>query len=94
MDLRTPCSVCHDAHGIYRGQGNSVNHGSLINFDLSIVMPTDSPSGRRVEYVDTGRFAGNCTLTCHGQVHINFPYSGGRGASSRSVSLLRKGVRR
>ncbi|MCH7883716.1 MAG: hypothetical protein IIC01_00575 [Planctomycetes bacterium] len=94
VDLRTPCSVCHDAHGIYRGQGNSVNHGSLINFDLSIVMPTDSPSGRRVEYVDTGRFAGNCTLTCHGQVHINFPYSGGRGVSSRSVSLLRKGARR
>jgi len=75
VDVRTPCSVCHDAHGIYRGQGNSANHGSLINFDLAVVMPANSPSGRRIQYEDTGRFSGNCTLTCHGMTHINFPYA-------------------
>ncbi len=90
VDIRTPCSVCHDAHGIYRGQGTSVNHSSLINFDLSVVMPADSPSGRRTEFVDTGRLAGNCTLTCHGFAHINFPYSNAR-AGGRSSVLSRFG---
>ena len=95
VDLRTPCSVCHDAHGIYRGQGNSVNHSSLINFDLSVVMPADSPAGRRVTYIDTGRLAGNCTLTCHGMTHINFPYANTtrRGTTARLGSAS-KGVNR
>jgi predicted CXXCH cytochrome family protein len=72
VDLRTPCSACHDAHGIYRGQGNAANHGNLINFDLSIVRPAP---GRRIEYQDTGRFSGSCTLTCHNFTHIDFPYA-------------------
>jgi hypothetical protein len=76
VTLNTPCSVCHDAHGIYRGQGNSTNHSSLINFDLSVVSAADSPTGRRLEYNDTGHFAGNCTLMCHGVTHVNFPYAG------------------
>jgi len=84
VDTQTPCSVCHDAHGIYRGQGTARNHGSLINFDLSVVLPADSPTGRRVEYEDTGRLAGNCTLTCHGLTHVNFPYANSvAGAASR-----------
>jgi hypothetical protein len=81
VDLRTPCSVCHDAHGIYRGQGNAREHGSLINFDLSVVFPADTPSGRRVGYEDTGRLSGNCTLTCHGMTHIGFPYVNTAGGS-------------
>ena len=85
LELRTPCSVCHDAHGIARGQGNGVNHSNLINFDLSVVMPAATPSGRRVEYVDTGRVAGNCTLTCHGVTHIAFPYSRGMAGSAKIV---------
>ncbi len=84
IDFRTPCSVCHDAHGIYRGQGNSVNHSNLINFDLSVVTPADTPSGRRIEYVDTGTLSGNCTLTCHGLTHIGFPYANTASAGSRS----------
>ncbi len=75
VDLQTPCSVCHDPHGVYRGQGGATNHSSLINFDLSVVTPADSPSGRKVEHVDTGRFSGSCTLTCHGSTHIGMPYS-------------------
>ena len=84
VDLRTPCSVCHDAHGVYRGQGNSTNHGSLINFDLSVVSRAATPTGSRLQYNDTGRFAGNCTLTCHSVTHIQFPYQGGLGARNQS----------
>lgn len=85
VDARTPCSVCHDAHGIYRGQGNSVNHSNLINFDLSVVQPAAAATGRRIEFVDRGRLAGSCTLTCHGVTHINFEYenTAGRGAAGR-----------
>ncbi|MFQ5430771.1 MAG: cytochrome c3 family protein, partial [Phycisphaerae bacterium] len=84
VDQRAPCSACHDAHGVFRGQGNRSNHGSLINFDRSIVTPADAPGGgRRIEYRDTGRFSGNCTLTCHGQAHVGFPYS--RGGAPRSI---------
>jgi predicted CXXCH cytochrome family protein len=77
VELQTPCSVCHDAHGVYRGQGNSTNHSALINFDLAVVSPATGPNGRRLEFVDTGRLSGNCTLTCHGATHIAFPYFGG-----------------
>ncbi len=83
VDARTPCSVCHTVHGIYRGQGNAVNHSSLINFDLSVVTPADTPQGRRLQYEDTGRLSGNCTLTCHGMTHINFPYA---NAAAKSTS--------
>jgi predicted CXXCH cytochrome family protein len=85
-DIRAPCSACHDAHGVYRGQGTSANHGSLINFDLSIVQPADTPTGRRLEYQDTGRVSGNCTLTCHGVTHIGFPYVGARGGVAARAS--------
>jgi len=92
VDLRAPCSVCHDAHGIYRGRGNATNNGSLINFDLSVVQPADTPQGRRVVYRDTGRFSGTCTLTCHDFTHVNFPYANqtAGGGSSRVQSLLRR----
>ncbi len=91
VDMRTPCSVCHDAHGIYRGQGNSSNHGNLINFDLSVVSAAATPAGRRVEYEDTGRMSGTCTLTCHGLTHIDFLYANpaGGGASARLSSSTR-----
>jgi predicted CXXCH cytochrome family protein len=74
VDARTPCSVCHDAHGVYRGQGNASNHSALINFDLSVVSAATGPDGRRLEFVDTGRLSGNCTLVCHNVTHISFPY--------------------
>jgi len=95
VDVQAPCSACHDAHGIFRGQGNSTNHSSLINFDLSIVTSADSPSGRRIEQVDTGRLSGTCTLTCHGMTHVNFPYNNPRGGGgSRMTTALRQGINR
>ncbi len=92
VDQRAPCSVCHDAHGIYRGQGNSTNHSSLINFDLSVVSSAATPTGSRLEFNDTGRFAGNCTLTCHGSTHIQFPFQ--RGPRARPRLTARRSSRR
>ncbi len=80
VDLRASCSVCHDAHGVYRAQGSSVNHTHLINFDRSVVSPAATPSGPRLEHVDTGRYSGSCTLICHNFSHVQFPYRGGLGA--------------
>jgi len=61
---RSPCSACHAAHGV---SGGSAQNAHLINFDISIV------GGERF-YVDSGRFRGSCTLTCHGVRHVNFTY--------------------
>jgi len=65
-DERTPCSACHDPHGIYSGQGTSRKNAHLINFDRSIVFP--SRSGR-LEYASFGGGHGQCYLTCHGENH-------------------------
>lgn len=80
VDIQTPCSVCHDPHGV---QGNRRNHSNLINFDLSVVLPVP---GRGVEYIDTGRMSGTCTMNCHGFQHVDFPYSQGFGTTTGRVS--------
>ena len=59
VDKRTPCSACHDSHGV-RG----VPH--LINFDRNIVTPS---SGGQLLFEDLGRYGGRCYLTCHGEDH-------------------------
>jgi predicted CXXCH cytochrome family protein len=74
VNERTPCSACHDAHGISRTQGNATMHSNLINFDLSIVQPASGGLRGRIEFVDQGQYRGSCTLTCHGVVHVNFEY--------------------
>lgn len=63
----TPCSACHDPHGISQTQGNSINNSHLINFDLTIVFPDDKTG--RLEFEDLGRFSGRCFLRCHGKEH-------------------------
>ncbi len=93
VGFQAPCSTCHDAHGIYRGQGDATNHSSLINFNLAIVSPAETATGTRIAHEDTGRLAGNCTLTCHGRPHIQFPYAntarrGAPRAVGRSLSQL------
>ncbi len=70
-DERTPCSACHDAHGISHTQGNSTNNAHLINFDVSIVQPHFNGSFR---YESTGTFSGRCYLRCHGQNHMGWNY--------------------
>ncbi len=61
----TPCSVCHDPHGISSTQGNSTNNSNLINFRTDVVFPYNG----RLEYIDTGSFRGECYLSCHGEDH-------------------------
>ena len=66
----TPCSACHDPHGISFSQGNSRNNSNLINFDTSIVAPlSDGPHMGRMEFEDLGEFRGQCFLLCHDVEH-------------------------
>lgn len=64
VDHNTPCSVCHDAHGV-AGTSNT----NLINFDTSVVFP--AASGQGPTFNDTGLYQANCTLSCHGKDHQN-----------------------
>ena len=71
VDQKTPCSVCHDPHGISAMQGNALNNSHLINFDLSTVRTTYTG---QLEYKSLGRARGQCYLTCHGMLHDPFGY--------------------
>jgi len=57
------CVTCHDPHG-------SASNTHLINFNPDYVTPFNGV----LEYTDTGRYSGNCTLTCHGYGHNQVPY--------------------
>lgn len=57
------CTSCHDPHGV-------ANKTHLINFNTKYVRPYNGT----IEFVDEGRFAGNCTLTCHGEEHDRESY--------------------
>lgn len=69
---RTPCSACHDPHGISSTQGNALNHSNLINFDKTIAL-RDSAT-QRLEFEDLGTRHGRCTLRCHGKDHNTLAY--------------------
>ena len=78
MEGRTPCFVCHDAHGVRSGV--PITQTKLINFAVTganggtIVAPSSSG---RLEYVSTGPRQGQCYLTCHGRDHNPLEYRGG-----------------
>jgi hypothetical protein len=72
VDARTPCSVCHDPHGVSAAQGTRRGNSHLINFDTSIVFP--DPATGQIRFQDTGVFSGSCTLTCHGVQHSKLSY--------------------
>lgn len=67
-----PCSACHDPHGIDATQGTPSNNSHLINFDTTIVAPN---SRGVLEFVDNGRFSGQCSLDCHGEDHDDEDYN-------------------
>lgn len=71
-DERTPCSACHDPHGVPAIVGGTSDRTHLINFDRNIVFP--NPQNGRLEFRDNGRFAGSCTLVCHGEQHNDEAY--------------------
>lgn len=77
MEERTPCSACHDPHGVNRTQGFGSDHTHLINFDTRIVRP--NPVTRRMNFSDRGAQSGSCTLICHGSAHSDRAY-GPQGA--------------
>ena len=70
--VNTGCSTCHDPHGVSATQGNATNNTHLINFNIAIVQP--NPNNGILAYTDLGRFRGQCTLMCHGEVHNNRQY--------------------
>ena len=78
MEGRTPCFVCHDAHGVRSGV--PITQTKLINFAVTganggvIVAPSSSG---RLEDVSTGPRQGQCYLTCHGTDHNPLEYRGG-----------------
>ena len=75
VDQRTPCSVCHDGHGISSAQGTPTNHAHLINFDITAVQR--DPVTQRLEYQVTGAGSGQCYLSCHGVAHSPKSYTVG-----------------
>ena len=73
VDRKTPCSVCHDPHGITSAQGTTSNNSHLMNFDTTIVFP--DPVTGRLEFQKTGTFSGQCFLQCHDRAHSPEQYN-------------------
>lgn len=67
---RTPCSVCHDPHGV-SSPGTATNNLALINFDVTVVRPATSGALR---FESTGVNRGRCYLSCHGKNHDPLTY--------------------
>ncbi len=79
VDQATPCSACHASHGVSAFAGNAVNNAHLVDFDVSIVRP--SQTGLRL-YKSTTR---SCTLSCHGSDHVDKTY--GPGVATTQLKL-------
>jgi len=76
QNLRTPCNICHDPHGISVTQGTILNNSRLINFNTAVV----TPSGGQLRWEQTRvgtpalRAQGRCFLVCHGKNHNPITY--------------------
>jgi predicted CXXCH cytochrome family protein len=70
QDEDTPCSVCHDPHGVQAGAPGG-DHTHLINFRTDVVFPSGSG---RLEFRDLGDGRGECYLDCHGKDHDSEDY--------------------
>lgn len=68
----TPCSVCHDAHGISATQGSFSNNRALINFDTTVVAPN---SAGDLYFIGDAISLNSCALLCHGNDHAPKTYS-------------------
>ncbi len=72
VEERTPCTVCHDSHGIASSNGSITGNAHLMNFQTNIVAP-DRVTGK-LEYQATGSRSGTCFLECHGRNHSGETY--------------------
>lgn len=72
QNQRTPCSACHDSHGIASAQGSLVHNFALINFDTTIVLP--ETVSHKIQYNHVSPNHGTCTLNCHGKNHSALAY--------------------
>ncbi len=73
VDQKTPCSVCHDPHGVPETSGS--DHAHLINFDTAVVYEsTDASGSPERAFRQLGLRAGSCTLLCHGSDHQRRAY--------------------
>lgn len=73
VDERTPCTVCHDSHGIGSAGGSATGNAHLINFATDVVFPNRNG---QLKYESLGQFRGRCSLTCHNEDHSNEAYPG------------------
>ncbi len=71
VEHSTPCSACHDPHGISSAQGTPADASHLINFDRAIVFPN---SRGYLKFIDGGDRSGKCYLLCHGEDHDPLEY--------------------
>jgi len=69
---QSPCSICHDPHGIPSDGGLTGSHTHLINFDTRSVLPVSGQAYPK--YSDNGNGTGSCTLLCHGHTHNGSSY--------------------
>ncbi|MEW6117902.1 MAG: cytochrome c3 family protein [Nitrospirota bacterium] len=72
VEKNTPCSVCHDPHGVRSDGGLTGDHTHLINFDTRVVSPVQGRTYPTFTDLGTGR--GSCTLVCHGKTHNPLSY--------------------
>jgi predicted CXXCH cytochrome family protein len=86
---QTPCSVCHDAHGVSSTQGNAMHNSKLINFDTTVVTP--DPVTGKLEYDSLGPRAGQCFLSCHGVNHSPLAYPSAGPVVQQPIHPLRRG---
>ena len=70
--IPTPCSVCHNAHGVSSLVGSPINNAHLVDFDLNVVKPLPGQAAPR--YTASGGRGGSCALVCHGQTHNPLSY--------------------
>jgi predicted CXXCH cytochrome family protein len=69
VDKNTSCNVCHEPHGVSSTQGNLTNNSRLINFQTTVV----SPSNGVLRFTKTTN-GGSCQLVCHGANHNPWSY--------------------
>lgn len=71
VDTSTPCTACHNSHGVAAVVGLPDEGAHLMDFDVNIVEPT--PRGVR-QYQSRGPRSGTCSTSCHGVVHEDTGY--------------------